>query len=274
MKYTIEELKDAVHRSLSIADVCRILNIRPIGGNYKTLKTLFKEYNIDTCHFTGQRWNKGIKFGKSSKLKLEEILVENSTYSNNVNLKHKLLQAGLKKYECECCGNNEWLGKPISLEVHHINGVNTDNRLENLQLLCPNCHAQTDHYRGKNLKSFKNDLANQKYKDFIEGKFDVYNIDSSINNKNKNDKSKHNKPKRFCKCCGKELNRKQLYFCSIKCASEFYSKIPDIDSLINAFKKYKNFSQVAKHFDVSDNAVRKWTNKYNITNDMKKYRYS
>lgn len=272
-KYTIDELKDAVNKNLSIAGVCRTLNIRPIGGNYKTLKGLFKENNIDTSHFTGQRWNKGIKTGSSSRLKLEDILVENSTYCNNVKLKERLIESGLKKYVCECCNNSEWLGKPISLEIHHINGINTDNRLQNIQLLCPNCHSQTDHYRGRNKRSSKNDMSIQKYKDFVDGKSDIYNIDS-INKNKKESNPKHNKYKRFCKHCGKELNDKQLNYCSKECAHKHISKIPDIDILINAFKTYKNFTQVAKHFNVSDSAVRKWTDKYNITEDVKKYRYS
>ena len=57
----------------------------------------------------------------------------------------------MKEYRCECCGNTEWMGKPIALELHHVNGIKDDLRVENLQLLCPNCHAFTDNYRGKNI---------------------------------------------------------------------------------------------------------------------------
>lgn len=81
---------------------------------------------------------------------LSKILVENSNYQS-YKLGKRLLREKLKEYKCELCGNIEWLGKPIPLELHHINGINTDNRLENLQLLCPNCHALTDNYRGKNV---------------------------------------------------------------------------------------------------------------------------
>lgn len=84
-----------------------------------------------------------------NKLELDAILVEGSTYQTN-KLRLRLLEAGLKEHKCEQCGNTEWMGKPIPLELSHKNGINNDHRLENLELLCPNCHAQTEHYRGNN----------------------------------------------------------------------------------------------------------------------------
>jgi hypothetical protein len=72
-------------------------------------------------------------------------------YQSN-KLRIRLIREGYKDVRCECCENSEWMGKPISLEVDHINGISTDHRLENLKILCPNCHAQTSTYRGKNIK--------------------------------------------------------------------------------------------------------------------------
>ena len=67
-------------------------------------------------------------------------------------IKGKLIREGLKENKCEICGLiNEWNGKPLVLQLHHINGNHTDNRLENLQILCPNCHSQTDTYCGSNI---------------------------------------------------------------------------------------------------------------------------
>jgi 5-methylcytosine-specific restriction endonuclease McrA len=63
----------------------------------------------------------------------------------------RLFDSNLKEHKCEHCGKTEWLGYSIPLELHHINGIHTDNRIENLRVLCPNCHALTDNYRGKNI---------------------------------------------------------------------------------------------------------------------------
>ncbi|MDE5888957.1 MAG: hypothetical protein K2H20_02950, partial [Bacilli bacterium] len=106
-----------------------------------------KLYNLDTSHFTGQLWNKGLKdVDKTARVKLNTILQENTNFNCNT-LKKRLLAEGIKEYKCECCGITEWQGEEITLELHHINGNHYDNRLENLQLLCPNCHSQTDSYR-------------------------------------------------------------------------------------------------------------------------------
>ena len=71
---------------------------------------------------------------------------------NTNKIRKKLLRDGLKQYVCEQCGNTQWMNRPIPLEVHHIDGDKNNNQLENLQLLCPNCHALTPTYRGKNIK--------------------------------------------------------------------------------------------------------------------------
>ena len=151
-KYSNEELINAVKESFSISNVCRILGIKAAGGNYTTIKNKIKKLNLDTSHFTGQLWSKGKKLGPNEKASkpLSEILVKDCDYSS-YKLAKRLLRVNLKERMCEKCGLELWMGKPIPLELHHINGVHSDNRIENLQLLCPNCHALTDNYRGKNI---------------------------------------------------------------------------------------------------------------------------
>ena len=148
-KKTREEIESAAAKSSSIAGVCRLLKLVPSGGNYRIIHNAIEKYKIDTSHFTGQGWNINLKFKPFEGKKIEEILVENSTYQS-YKLKKRLIAEGIKKSVCESCGQSEWLEQPIPLELHHINGNNSDNRLENLRLLCPNCHALTDSYRGKN----------------------------------------------------------------------------------------------------------------------------
>ena len=148
-KKTREEIESAAAKSSSIAGVCRLLKLVPSGGNYRIIHNAIEKYKIDTSHFTGQGWNINLKFKPFEGKKIEEILVENSTYQS-YKLKKRLIAEGIKKSVCESCGQSEWLKQPIPLELHHINGNNSDNRLENLRLLCPNCHALTDSYRGKN----------------------------------------------------------------------------------------------------------------------------
>ena len=149
--YTNEDFSNAVKSSFSIAEILRKLNLRPTGGNYIVAKNRIKNLGLDFSHFTGSRHNKGKKGNKKSK-PLEEILIEDSKYINTNKLKKRLIKEGIFEYKCYNCGNIEWLGKPIPLELEHKNGDRTDNRIDNLTLLCPNCHFLL-HSGFKNLKN-------------------------------------------------------------------------------------------------------------------------
>ena len=149
-KFTKEEIESAVKSSLSIAGVCRVLNMKACGGNYKTLYSKFREFGIDTSHFTGAAWNQGERFTPfGKKYKLEEVLIENSPFKTTNMLKKRLYREGIKMKKCEICGIEEWNGKELVFEMDHINGDNTDNRIENLRIVCPNCHSQTGTFRNK-----------------------------------------------------------------------------------------------------------------------------
>jgi hypothetical protein len=147
--YSEQELREAVKTSTSIRQVLEKLNIVPAGGNYQTTNRRIEKLNINTKHFTGQAWNKGKVIGPKRDIK-EYLSNEFPILSHK--LKNRLLSEGLKEHKCECCGITEWNEKPAPIELDHINGNHHDNRLENLRILCPNCHAQTDTYRGKNIK--------------------------------------------------------------------------------------------------------------------------
>lgn len=151
-KYSNEEFILAVKENLSYASVIRQLGLYVGGSNYETVKRKIKELNLDISHFTGQGWNTGDRYRPVTSPKpLSEILILNSTYTNTNSLRKRILNEELKECKCEICNNTHWLDQPIALELHHINGIKDDNRIENLQIVCPNCHAFTDNYRGKNI---------------------------------------------------------------------------------------------------------------------------
>lgn len=180
VNYNKELLEKAVKNNYSYAGVCREIGLKPVGGNYKTIKSKIQLYNLDTSHFTGQRWNKGESHTeKTCRYSLNDVLQEGIIYSSD-SLRKRLIKENLKKNECECCHIS---GDEIPLELHHINGNHNDNRLENLQILCPNCHSKTPNFRnreGKNnaeerrLTVEKNHLAVCEYcgKEFYSDRLD------------------------------------------------------------------------------------------------------
>lgn len=152
-KYSDAEITDAVKKSVSYSGVLRELGLKPIGGNISYIHKRIDKLGLDTSHFTGQLWSKGKTVDKDKisspiSASLEDIFA-NKVKVRSVTLKERLIRVGFKESRCECCGNNEWNGKPIPTELHHIDGNHDNNALENLQILCPNCHAQTDSYRGR-----------------------------------------------------------------------------------------------------------------------------
>ena len=152
-KYTDQEFIDAVRSNFSVSGVLEALNLAPAGGSYKLFHKRIKLLNLDTSHFTGQGHLKGKIHEWNKKIPLENILVENSDYSIS-SLRIRLVKENLLKDECSRCTLFEWQGEKLSLHLDHINGNNTDNRLENLRFLCPNCHSLTPTYCGRNKKVY------------------------------------------------------------------------------------------------------------------------
>lgn len=151
-KYEVATIITYVKNSISYAGVLEKLGIKPSGGNYKTLKEFLKHHNIDFSHFKHQGHNKDKIYGSKRPV---EYYLKNNTTIGSCRLKNRLLKENILDYKCSSCQLKTWLCKPIPLELDHIDGNNTNNSIENLRLLCPNCHALTSNYRGKNIKCYK-----------------------------------------------------------------------------------------------------------------------
>ncbi len=145
-----EQLTQAVINSRSISQVLKELHLRVAGGNYDQIKKYINELGLSTSHFTGKGWNKHRIFIPNPPAPLELLLVENSHFHSH-KLKLRLFSAGIKTPKCEICG---WCQRSederIPVELDHVNGNHSDNRLENLRVLCPNCHSLQATHRGKN----------------------------------------------------------------------------------------------------------------------------
>lgn len=220
-----EQFKKLVSESFSKAGVIKKLSLEPRGANYKAFNKLVKKWNVDISHFTGQGHLKNKTHNWAKVIPLSDILVENSNYSSSNKLRKRLIKEGIFEHKCNKCNNITWNNLPIPLELEHKNGINDDNRLENLELLCPNCHAQTDTYRGKNKKQ------------------SVKQINT-------------------CQC-GKEI-RKCSKNCKSCAAKQRLTKSPPKHELIHTWNNIKNWTKMGKYYGVSDNAVRKWFKKYSI----------
>lgn len=133
MRYTNEQIIENAKNVKSMAGLLRSLGLKPVGGNFNTMRKKVAILNIDCSHWTRQDWNKG------------ESLKEWSEYKRNSSIKKQLLK--IRGRSCEDCGLSVWKNNSIPIELHHIDGNVTNNVESNLQLLCPNCHSFTPNFR-------------------------------------------------------------------------------------------------------------------------------
>lgn len=146
--YTDEQFLQAVKDSTYMTDLLRKLGLT--DGSRKSVKKVIDQLNPDTSHWIDINLLKQKNFKTGLiEIPIEDVLVENSKYVYS-DLKKKLLKHKILEYKCYSCPlTTEWNGKPLTLQLDHINGKHNDNRVENLRLLCPNCHSQTETFCGK-----------------------------------------------------------------------------------------------------------------------------
>ena len=172
----INEIKKIVSESKTINEVLTKLGKNTSSGGYKFFKKYITNNNIDISHF----WTKKeiienqFKEGKIKKISIDDMFTENSTVSRGT-IKKRILKENIMDYKCVFCENDgTWIDKKISLVLDHINGINNDNRLENLRFLCPNCNSTlVTHCKGSKgyvlkLKKEEKKIKKRDYKPRIE----------------------------------------------------------------------------------------------------------
>jgi hypothetical protein len=226
--YSDEEFILAVKESKSLAGVMKKIGIKPVGGNYHTVKKKILEFGLDTSHFSGKA-----SIPKGTELKKFDELVSTDA------IKKRLVKE--RGHQCECCQKTMWLGGSIVLELDHVNGDRFNNTRENLRLLCPNCHALTPTYRGKNISK--------------ESKGSM-----SIRMKQRGCKNtEENIPFLFCQDCNCQVKTKSKTGRCLPCHAKASRKTarPPLEILMSEIAN-SSFIAVGRKYGVSDNAIRKW----------------
>ena len=274
---TIKGKQYSVNELQKLVDSCEYLSELKLklgysdGRNVTKLRSILDENDINYTHF--------IFMSPSSRRELKKEHM-NKYFNNEIKiksyqLKNKLIEFNYFESKCARCGITKWLNEDAPLELHHKDGNKNNNSLENLELLCPNCHAFTDTYRGRNKEMFP--IRQKKFctgcnKEIYKRSKTGLCIDCYREFRTKNKQSQMKRIKGYCVDCGTELytNGKRCKECHLKMIR---SHIPDRESL----KKdifYNSFEELGRKYNVSGKAISKWCKKYNLPykkKDINKY---
>lgn len=219
----ILKLKEAAENSYSLAGMLRYLGLRPAGGNYDLLRLNITRLGIDTNHHTGQAWN------RENYRDLESLKTKDSIRKN-------LLRD--RGHRCELCLIDSWQGIPLTFEMDHIDGNRFNHSIENLRILCPNCHSQTDTYRNKKRINSVEPLNSYNIKELFAVEVRVLQQ----------------------KLCPQEGCEKLITLRSVNCKKHAVkpTKINwPSNTELETMLEVSNYSRLAKILGVSDNAIRK-----------------
>lgn len=258
-------LREAIKQCKSQSEILEYMGLRSAGGNFTTLKKYAKLYNLELPSTDySERLEKLVKLNTYSN---EKVFTKNSTYTNGQKIKKRLLDMGWKD-ECAICGvGSEWNGKPLTLQLEHKDGDHSNNEISNLEILCPNCHSQTDTHSGKNKKI-------KEYYCVCGQKILVYkekcpHCGISISQED----FIHRTPfveRNYCKC-GKEIQKTSKQCNDCRARDRFGTNYPPIDDLIDLVVEH-GYSEMGRRIGVSATAVKKHIKKHQPDFDLKQSR--
>lgn len=226
--YTTKEIEQIVAISTSYKDFARKIGYSnsPSGDTIKNIQRWLEPY--DTSHFA-------VKTTPIERT-IENIFIEKSTASQHT-LRSWYLKGGYSVYKCSICGQlPEWQNKPLALILDHINGINNDDRLENLRWVCPNCNQQLETTGSRNPQR---KIFAKKY---------------------------------YCVDCGKEISKStsiRCFSCEMKQRVIPLEEMPVTREELKQLIRTQPFTQIGKKFQMTDNAVRKWCDKFNLPRTKK-----
>jgi len=277
-KFTLDEIKTICAKSQSYRQFA--LQLGYSENSTDSVKKLIDKYQLDVSHFKGQGWSKDS--------------IDMSIFQYNKSCKSDTMIRALtilRGWKCEKCGRTEWEGQQIPLCVHHIDGNHINNQIENLQVLCPNCHAQTDNYCGRNKKK-RSPITDEQFVEALRQTTSIRQAlqklginyaakyyyekahklieENNIIQKPKKEKQQKTKPQKkikiepnHCIDCGKIIDSRSQRCEDCEHKRQRRAEWPQRDELKKLIRS-KSFCAIGKQFNVSDNTIRKWCKNYNL----------